>query len=194
LFLTNFQMNNFEIVILSLALVLCSRSFRSRRIPKQTKSGNAKRYNTAAALWLFESLLVAAGMGIGIQLSGYAEDNDTVISLSLLFIVGLTIILTGFRSLPVQNKRTATDSPVYWLNALPEGMPVLATAVSVGLISESPLIHALIFISALGAGMIFQLFEKPSQKTPAGILQSEMLAGILLLAAAIKLALNLTGY
>lgn len=144
--------------------------------------------------FLIQFVMTGAGTWIGYK-SGFPEERtNIVISLSIMFIFGLKVLLSSVRQRLDEKTCDYTDQKSTSLSALAEGIAPLFIGVAIGLLSVSPYLHWLLVGLFLLAGIIIALIltavvGQASLKPKFGAI-----SGLLLLAAAIKLAINLTGF
>lgn len=187
-------MNNFEIVILSLAMVFNS---WATYLNAGTVLGNEpflrKVYYTGI-MFMFQFVLAGAGIWLGYKFGSIELRVNMLISLIILFIIGLKVLIEGIRTQGEQSTYDFTDNKVILFAALAEGITPLIIGTAIGLLSVHPYLHWLVIgiflITAILSGLFIAARKgSDSLKTRLG-----PIAGLLLLAAAIKLTLNITGF
>lgn len=187
-------MNNFEVVILALALVFNSwLSYLSAGNVLSEESFKRKAV-FAGIMFLLQFLMTGVGIWAGYKTGAFELRVNMAISLSILFIFGLKTLLTGIRSQAQQKDYDYTDIKVVFLAALAEGITPLAVGIAIGLISVHHYTQWLITGAFLLAGIISALITVSRMGTAAFKLRLGPLGGLLLLAAAIQMTISLTRF
>ena len=187
-------MNNFEIVILALALVFSSwSSYLNAGIVLSKEPFLRKLYFTCV-MFFFQFMLAGVGIWVGYKVGSFEVRVNMLISLSILLIFGLKVLLTGIRTQGEEKAFDYTDNKVTLFAALAEGITPLTVGIAIGLLSIHPYLHWMVIGIFLITGIVFGLFLAVRMGTGSLKLRFGPIGGLLLLAAAIKLALNLTGF
>lgn len=187
-------MNNFEIVILALALVFNSWStYLNAGI---TLSGEPliRKVRYSGIMFLVQFIMAGSGIWIGYKTGSLDVRINMAISLSLMLIFGLKVLLTGIKTSTEEKAFDYSDSKVTFLAAIAEGITPLAIGIAVGLLSMSPYLHWLITGTILFAGIITGLLVSSHMGNSALKLRFGPIGGLLLLAASIQMATKLIGF
>ena len=187
-------MNNFEIILLAFALVF--NSWIAYINAGIVLSGEAlvRKVNYAGMMFLIQCIMLGAGIWIGYKTGSLEIRINMVISLSIMFIFGLKVLLTGIRAPEEDKAFDYTDSKVTFFASLAEGITPLAIGISIGLLSLNPYLHWIITGLLMLSGIVAALILSKRMGRDSFKLRLAPVGGLLLLAAAIKLAINLTGF
>lgn len=187
-------MNHFEIIILALALVFNSWSSYLEAGIVLAGEIRMRKIKYAGITFLLQFFMTGAGIWIGDKLGCRGEKIDSVISLSIMFIFGLKVLLSSVRQRSEEKTFDYTDQKSTFLSALAEGITPLFIGVAIGLLSVSPYFHwllvGLFLLSGISIALILTAVVGPAILKP----RFGTISGLLLLAAGIKLAINLTGF
>lgn len=187
-------MNTFEIVILAMALVFNSWiSYLNAGIMLASKPVARKIYYTGTT-FILQAVMDGVGIWIGYKLGSPEIKVNMMISFSILLIFGLRVLLAGIRIPLQENAFDYTDNKVVFLSALAEGITPLAIGIAIGLLSVHQYLDWMVIDVFLFTGIIAGLIV--SKRLGSGSLKLRLgpISGLLLLAAAIKLMLNITGF
>lgn len=187
-------MNNFQIVILALALVFSSWSAYLNAGIVLAKEPFLRKLNFTGIMFFFQFILAGVGIWVGFKVSSFEVWANMLISLSILLIFGLKVLLTGIRSQGTEKAFDFTNNKVTLFTALAEGITPLAIGIAIGLLSAQPYLHWVVIGFFLLTGIISALALPARLGTASLKFRFGPIGGLLLLAAAIKLALNLTGF
>lgn len=187
-------MNTFEVLILAMALVFSSWiSYRKAGIMLVNEPFVRKIYYTGITL-LIQFVMAGAGIWVGYKVGSIDLKVNALISFSILLIFGLIILLTNIR-MPVQEKENDyTNNKAILLAALAEGITPLSIGIAIGLLSLQPYLHLLLIGLFFLAGIAVSQLIAKRKRSGSPKLKLGSIAGLLLLAAAIKLMLNITGF
>jgi len=189
-------MNNFEIVILAVALVFSSWNSYLNAGLLLVREQVVRKLYFAGIMFLMQFILAGAGIWLGYKLGGPEMRINILISLSIMLVFGLKVLLTAIRlQTQVKEEEEAetdyTDNKVIFIAALTEGITPLFIGAAIGLLSTHPYLHWLL----IGVFLISGIFSGQFLASSIGInslkLRFGAFGGLLLLAAAIKLALNI---
>jgi putative Mn2+ efflux pump MntP len=187
-------MNNFEIVILAVALVFNSWiSYLSAGTVLSKEPFKRKAIYTAI-MFLLQFLMTGAGIWAGYKTGAFELRVNMAISLSILFIFGLKTLLTGIRTQAQQKEFDYSDVKVIFLAAIAEGITPLAIGISIGLISQHHYTQWFITGTFLLVGIISALIAVSKTGAKAFKLRFGPIGGLLLLAAAIQMAISLSRF
>jgi putative Mn2+ efflux pump MntP len=187
-------MNNFEIVILALALVFNSWMPYLNAGVVLSGESFARKANYSGIMFLLQFLMAGTGIWIGYKTGGLDERTNMAISLSIMFIFGLKALLEGIRLQDQEKEFDYTDIKVILLSALAEGITPLAIGISIGLLSLNPYLHWLLIGGFLFAGIIIAFLVAVTMGSGSFKLRLGPFGGLLLFAAAIKMTISLTGF
>ena len=187
-------MNNFEIVILAMALVFNSWNAYVKAGLLLSKEPVVRRLYSSSITFLIEFSMAGTGIWIGFRTASAEMRTNILISLSIMLLVGLKVLFTVIRA------QSQDPDPEYSVNkrtffaALLEGIIPLFIGISIGLLSLQPYLHWLLIGLFLLLGIITGQVTAIVKKENALNFKVEFIAGFLFIAAAIKLALNITGF
>lgn len=188
-------MNHFEIVILALALVFNSWTIYMNAGMMLSKELLLRKVYYAGIMFFFQFMMAGVGIWIGYnKLGSFEVKVNILISLCILLILGLKVLLTSIRTQVEEKAFDFTDNKVLSLAALAEGITPLVIGIAIGLITLQPYLHWMVIGSFLITAILAGLFLASRMGSAALKLRLGPVGGLLLLAAAIKLALNITGF
>lgn len=187
-------MNTFEIVILALALVFSSwMSYLNAGIALASELLVRKVYYMGI-MFLLQFCMAGTGVWVGYKAGSSDMQINMTISLSILLIIGLKILFTGIRNQAPEKKYDYLNNKVILIAALTEGIAPLAVGVAIGLVSLHPYLHWILTGVFLFSGILAGVLLSKNQLAISSKIKLAQVGGLLLLAAAIKLMLNLTGF
>lgn len=187
-------MNNFEIVILALALVFNSwATYLNAGIALSGKPLNQK-VQYSGIMFFVQYIMAGAGIWIGYKTGSLDVRVNMAISLSIMLIFGLKVLLTGIKTSTEEKAFDYTDSKVTFLAAIAEGITPLAIGIAIGLLSLFPYVHWLITGTILLAGIVSALIITSRMGAESFKLRFGPIGGLLLLAASIHIATKLIGF
>ncbi len=187
-------MNNFEIVILALALVFNSWIVYSYAGLVLSSEPVIRKVTFTGIMFLVQFVMAGAGIWIGYKTGSLEVRINMLISLSIMFIFGLKVLLTGIRNREEDRAFDYSDSKVTFFAALAEGITTLAIGISIGLLSFHAYLHWILIGIFLLSGIVTAILLAIRMGKEILKLKLGPVGGLLLLAAAIKLAINLTGF
>ncbi len=188
-------MNNFEIIILALALVFNSWiSYLNAGLVLANESLLRKFYYTGIT-FLVQLIMVGAGMWVGNKMGGPELRLNMMISLSIMLILGMRILFSAIIR-PQKPEKTIdyTDNKTTFFNALAEGITPLIIGIAIGILSIHPYMHWLLIGLFLFSGILAGQFMAARRNIKTLKFRPGPVSGLLLLASAIKLALSLTRF
>jgi putative Mn2+ efflux pump MntP len=187
-------MNNFEILILALAIVLNSwTTYRNAGIVLSKELLLRKVYYSGI-MFIFQFVMAGAGIWVGNRVGSFDVRVNMLISFSILLMSGLIALLTAIRT-PVEEKTfDYTDNKVLLFSGLAEGITPLIIGTAIGLLSVHPYLHWLVIGIFLASGILMGLIIATRMSSRSLKLRLGPVSGLLLLAAAIKLILNVTTF
>jgi len=187
-------MNNFEIVILALALVFDSWTTYLNAGIVLCKELFWRKVQYVALMFFFQFVMTGVGIWLGYKLGSFELRVNMLISLSIILIIGLKVLLTNIKTQNEENTFDYTVNKVLVLAALAEGITPLVVGIAIGLLSVHPYLHWLVIGIFLLAGILTGLMVA-NRKNPGSFkLRPGTIAGFLLLAIALKLMLSLTSF
>lgn len=187
-------MNTFEIAILALALVFSSwMSYLNAGIALASELLVRKVYYMGI-MFLLQFCMAGTGVWVGYKAGSSDMQINMTISLSILLIIGLKILFTGIRNQAPEKKYDYLNNKVILIAALTEGIAPLAVGVAIGLVSLQPYLHWILTGVFLFSGILAGVLLSKNQLAISSKIKLAQVGGLLLLAAAIKLMLNLTGF
>ena len=187
-------MNNFEIVILALALVLNSWStYINAGI---ILSGKPLIWKTkySGIMFFVQYIMAGTGIWIGFRTGSLDLRVNMAISLSIMLVFGLKVLLAGIKTSTEEKAFDYTDSKVTFLAAMAEGITPLSIGIAIGLLSNFPYLQWLITGIVLLAGIVSGLIVSSRMGNTAFKLRFGPIGGLLLLAASIQMATKLIGF
>jgi putative Mn2+ efflux pump MntP len=187
-------MNNFEIVILALALVFNSwTTYMNAGIVLIKESFLRKAYYTGI-MFFFQFVMAGVGIWVGYKVGSFEVRVNMLISLSLLLIFGLKVLLTAIRTTTEETEFNITDNRLLSFTALTEGITPLVVGIAIGLLSAHPYLHWLMIGIFLLTGILPGLMVAKRKSSGPRKFRLGTIGGFLLLAVALKLILSLTSF
>lgn len=187
-------MNNFEIIILALALVFNSWATYLNAGIVLSKEPFLRKVYFAGNMFFFQFVMAGTGIWAGNKVSSFEVRVNMLISLSILLIFGLKVLLTGIRTQTEDKVYDFADNKVTMFAALAEGITPLVIGLSIGLLSVHPYLHWIVTGIFLITGVLTGLFVANRMGPGSLKLRLGPIGGFFLLAAALKLIINLTGF
>ncbi len=187
-------MNNFQIGILAVALAL--NSFATFLIDGFVLRPEdlARKIRFALVNLFFQAIMAGAGLWLGVKMGTLAVNSNFYISLGILSVMGLKIIFDSVRTRQEDKSFDLSEMHSIVLLAVAEGITPLIVGISIGLTVEILLIPWIILVLLQAAAILSGLVYGPHHGTASVRFRSGMLGGLILLAAALKLLMNLIGY
>jgi putative Mn2+ efflux pump MntP len=187
-------MNNFEIVILALALVFNSWATYLNAGIALSGIPLIRKVRYSGIMFFVQFIMAGVGIWIGFKTGSLEVWVNMAISLSLMLIFGLKLLLTGIKTSTEEKAFDYSDSKVTFLAAIAEGITPLAIGIAIGLLSMFPYLHWLITGTILLVGIISGLIVSARMGNESFKLRFGPLGGLLLLAASIHMATKLVGF
>lgn len=187
-------MNTFEIIVVALALVFNSWILYLNAGIALAGASLIRKLNYAGIMFGMQFLLSGVGIWIGYRTGSLEPKINLMISISIFFIFGLKVLLSGIKTHMEDKAFDYAESKVNFLTGLAEGITALVLGIAVGLLSEQPFLHWMLTAVFLLFGMLFALLFAPVINNSSMKLRLAPIGGLLLLAIAIKLTINLTGF
>lgn len=187
-------MNNFEIILLAIALIFNSWVTYLNAGIVLLKEPVFRKVFFAGIMFFFQFVMAGAGIWIGFKVGSLEIRINMLISLSILLIFGLKVLLSGIRTQPEERAFDYTDNKVTMFASLAEGITPLGIGLAIGLLSEHPYLHWIITGIILVIGILSGIIVA-SRMGPSSLkLRLGPIGGFLLLAASFKLIISLTGF
>lgn len=187
-------MNNFEIIILALALIFNSWITYVNAGIVLSKEPLSRKVYFAGIMFFFQFVMAGAGIWIGYKVGSIEVRVNMLISLSILLIFGLKVLLSGIRTQTEERAFDYADNKVTMFAALAEGITSLGIGLAIGLLSAHPYLHWIVTGIFLITGVLTGLFVANRMGSDSLKLRLGPIGGFLMLAAAFKLIINLTGF
>ena len=186
-------MNSIQIAILALGLALNSfmNFFFSGTSLKSIDFDQKLRIWTI--IFISQVLMLGAGLWLGIRIGILAENSNFIISLCILLFIGLKIIFESIRSRP-ENISILTEKRELIIFSLSEGILPLLLGIAVGMVVDVLMTAWIILIIFQTIALITGFYlSSGNNKITFGI-KLEIIGGLILLAAALKMLISLIGY
>jgi putative Mn2+ efflux pump MntP len=187
-------MNNFEIIILALALVFSSWASYLNAGIALSKEPLLRKVYFGGIMFFFQFVMAGVGIWAGTKVISFEVRVNMLISLSILLILGLKVLLTGIRTRDENKEFDYTDTKVIVFAALTEGITPLFIGIAIGLLSVRPSLHWIVTGIFLVSGILAGLFIANGMGSDSLKHRLGPIGGFLLLAASFKLIINLTGF
>ena len=159
-----------------------------------SKESFLRKVYFAGIMFFFQFVMAGTGIWAGNKVSSFEVRVNMLISLSLLLIFGLKVLLSSIRIQPEERAFDYTDNKVTMFASLAEGITPLGIGLAIGLLSEHPYLHWLITGTILVIGILTGLIVAIRMGPASLKLRLGPIGGLLLLAAAFKLIISLTGF
>jgi putative Mn2+ efflux pump MntP len=187
-------MNNFEIVILALALVFNSWATYLNAGTAFSKEIISQKVYYSGIMFFFQFVMAGVGIWAGCKIGSFEIRVNILVSFSILLISGLIVLLTSIRTTVDERTTEYTDNKVLLFAAIAEGIIPLITGTAIGILSLQPYLHWLVIGVFLAAGILMGHILANRKGTETSKPRFGSISGLLILAAAIKLILNLTSF
>lgn len=187
-------MNYFQIslIALGLSLNLLTSAVAGGVVLRSSATGRKMLY--LCVMILFQALTLAAGLLLGNRIGLVSENHNAIIALSILLIIGIKVLLDSIRSKPESKSFDINDNQVLIMVALAEAFTPLAVGIAIGLMAagifSSWLVLLLFQVLAIITGLVAGSFMGEQ----AFKLRLGPIGGLILLAAAMKLIINVIGF
>jgi manganese efflux pump family protein len=187
-------MNPIQISILGFAVALNSfMSYYTSGVSLNSTDFD-QRLRTGFAIFLVQVVMLGSGLWLGIRVGILAENSNYYISLCILLFIGLKIIFESLRNLAEKDKSDLREMRELFIFSLSEGIISLLLGMSIGLAVDS-LLQAWIILIVFQTIAIIIGFYLGSRKISFKLgFKLEIVAGLIILAAALKLLISLIGY
>jgi putative Mn2+ efflux pump MntP len=187
-------MNLIQISILAFAVALNSfMSFYNSSISLHLTDFD-KKLRTGFLVFLVQVVMLGAGLWLGIRVGILAENSNYYVSLGILLFISLKIILESLRNLAESDKSDLKEMRELFIFSFSEGIIPLLLGMSIGLAVDS-LLQAWMILIAFQTAAIIAGFYLGSRHVKFKLkFKPEIVAGLIILAAALKLFISLTGY
>jgi len=186
-------MNSIQIAILASGLAL--NSFMSFLYSGSSLKSTDfdQKLQTGTIIFLLQVMMLGAGLWLGIRIGILAENSNYYISLGLLLFIGLKIIFESIGSRP-ENISILTEKRELTIFSLSEGILPLLLGIAVGLVVDV-LMTAWIILIVFQTVALLAGFYLSSRNTPVKFgIKPEIIGGLIILAAALKMLISLIGF
>lgn len=187
-------MNTFEIIILALALVFNSFTSYLNAGITLTAETLQRKFQFTGIMFVVQFIMAGTGIWLGYKMGSLEIQSNMLISLSIMLIFGLKTLLSGIKVQAEEKAFDYTDNKVAFFASLAEGITPLVTGIAIGLLSEDPYKHWFLIGIFLLTGIITGLFLAVQMGIGSLKLRLGPIGGLLMIAAAFKLFINLTGF
>lgn len=184
-------MNTFEIVILALALVFNSWSTYLNAGLVLLGETTIRKIRYGIWMLLLQFIMAGVGIWIGNRIGNVELRINMLISIAILLIFGMKVLLTTIKIQSQEKAFDYTDHKVVFFAALAEGITPMIIGLAVGLISAQLYLHWILIGIFLFLGIISGLVIASKTGLEARKIRLGPIGGFLLLAAALKLILNI---
>ncbi len=187
-------MNSVQIAILSLALALNSFIAYLTAGVVMKDENVARKLRYSLVMLFTQAILAASGLWVGVRIGLLASNSNYYIATGMLVFMGLKILLDSIRIKPEDRTFDLSEMRTIIMLSLAEGIPPLIVCIAIGLTLESavvPLFIVVLFqLLALISGLVLgTVYGSASLKLRTG-----PIGGLIMLAAAIKLIIDLIGF
>jgi putative Mn2+ efflux pump MntP len=187
-------MNSIQIFILSLAIAL--NSLITYLVAGYTLKDEKLiiKFRFAAIMLLLQILLIGTGLWLGSRISVLAMESNFYIAFGILLIMGLKTIFDSIRTKPEEKSYDLTQVRNVVMLSIAEGITPLIISIAAGLTTEKIISSWFIFVIiqflAIFTGIVLgSRYEARSLKLRTG-----PIGGLIILAASLKLLIDLIGY
>jgi manganese efflux pump family protein len=187
-------MNSIQISILAFAVALNSfMSFFASGTSLHLTDFDQK-LRTGFAVFFVQVVMLGAGLWLGIRVGILAENSNYYISLCILLFIGLKMIFESLRNLAEKDKSDLRVMRELFIFSFSEGITPLLLGMSIGLAVDS-LLQAWIILICFQTIAIITGFYLGAREARIKLgFKLEIVAGLIVLAAALKLLISLIGY
>jgi putative Mn2+ efflux pump MntP len=147
-----------------------------------------------SVMFLMQSILAGAGLWIGFKMGSLAAQINMAISLSILLIFGLKVLFAGIKTQAEEKSYDYSNNNVVFFASMAEGITPLSIGIAIGLLTMKPYLHWAIIAGFLLTGIMTGMVSGLSMGEKLNKLRPGPIGGLLLIAAAIKLLVNLVGF
>lgn len=186
-------MNSIQIAIIALGLAMNSfMSFFYSGASLKTADFDQK-LQTGTIIFLLQVAMLGAGLWLGIRIGILAEDSNYYFSLGILFLIGIKIIFDSISSRP-ENISILTDKRELTIYALSEGILPLFLGIAVGLVVDVLMTSYLILIVFQTIALLSGFYLSSRNTIISPRIKLELIGGLIILAAALKILISLIGF
>lgn len=187
-------MNAIQIAILSLALAL--NSFQTYLIAGNTlKNEQPGRLLRFLLIMLASQVLMSGtGLWLGLRIGGLAIQSNYYIAFGILLIMGIKIIMDSIRQKPEDKTFDLTDLRMIIMLSVAEGITPLIVSSAIGLTMQTILPAWMILTLFQLIAIITGIVVGSRYSALATRLRTGPIGGLIMIAAALKLLIDLVGF
>jgi manganese efflux pump family protein len=187
-------MNSIQIAIISLALAM-NAFITYVTAGYVMKNENANRILRFGMIMLIsQAFMTGTGLWLGIRIGVLAANSNYYIAVGILFIMGLKIILDSIRTKPEDRSFDLKEMRVIVMLSIAEGIAPLVVSIAIGLTVESALPSWIIMIIFQFLAVISGLYAGTRYGETSLRFRTGPIGGLIMLAAALKLLIDLIGF
>jgi putative Mn2+ efflux pump MntP len=187
-------MNYFQSAIIALALALNLLGAGIAGGIALKGAGSSRKVAFLGSMFFFQLTATGTGLWIGSRIGLFSSASNYTIALGIFMIMGLKVILDSLKTRTEGKVFDFTDNQVLIMFSLAEAITPLAVSIALGLISSQVAVPWMILSSFLLVAIFTGLILGSGSESSALKLRFGPVGGLILLAAALKLLLNLLGY
>jgi len=187
-------MNGIQVAILGLALAL--NSFSTYLVSGNTlkKTQQVRFLRFGIIILASQVLMSGTGLWLGLRISGLAIQSNYYIAFGILLIMGIKIIMDSIRQKPEEKAFDLTEIRTVIMLSVAEGITPLIVSSAIGLTLQNILPAWFIIITFQLIAIITGLFLGSRDNNLAFRLRTGPIGGLIMLAAALKLFIDLVGF
>jgi putative Mn2+ efflux pump MntP len=187
-------MNPFQTALISLALAL--NAFVAFHVAGDTlrKDGIRHVFKFGLVMLITQFFVSGIGLWLGMRISSISSNSNYYIAIGILLVLGLSILLDSLRIKTDDKTPDLKDMRVILTRSILEATPVLAVSTAVGLTVESAFPSWYILLVFQFLALVTGLFTGSKFGEKIRKIRTGPISGFIMLAAALKLLIDLIGY
>ena len=187
-------MNPIQIIIISVAIALNSFVAYLTAGYVLQKEPVTKMLTYGFIMLVTHSLMIATGLWLGVRIGVLASNSNYYIAAGILLLMGLKIIFDSLKTKPEEKTFDLSETRVLIMLSIAEGVTPMIIGIAIGLTVEAvfPSWSILLITQSLAliSGLVFgTLYGKNALRLRTG-----PIGGLILLAASLKLLIDLIGF
>jgi putative Mn2+ efflux pump MntP len=187
-------MNSIQIAILALALALNSfMTYLTAGYVLRDESG-IRKMRFGLIVLMSQILMSGTGLWLGVKIGILAANSNYYISLGILLIMGLKIVFDSIRTRPEDKAFDFSDTRVIVMLSIAEGITPLVIGIAIGLVAEYVLLPWIILAILQFLSILIGLIAGSRYGVASFRFRLGPVGGLIMLAAALKLLIDLIGY
>lgn len=187
-------MNSIQLIILSIGIALGSLIVFITDGFVLKNENWIKKSRLILIMFLFLSFMCGTGLWLGIRIGLMSGASNYYAAVAILLIMGIKVIFDSIRTRPEEKAYDLLDMRTVLMHSLAEGITPFIIATAIGLTLEIWLLPWLLMSTILLLAIIGGVMAGTYSGSSILKLRTGPIGGLILLAAAIKLLIDIIGY